>query len=32
MALFILSEAFFFVRFFWALGHFKIGEISYGYA
>nr|YP_010393147.1 cytochrome c oxidase subunit III [Neoteredo reynei]UPX89273.1 cytochrome c oxidase subunit 3 [Neoteredo reynei] len=32
MALFILSEAFFFVSFFWALGHFKIGEISYGYA
>nr|UPX89141.1 cytochrome c oxidase subunit 3 [Bankia sp. TBF03]UPX89153.1 cytochrome c oxidase subunit 3 [Bankia sp. TBF05] len=32
MVLFILSEAFFFVSFFWALGHVKIGEISYGYA
>nr|YP_010393159.1 cytochrome c oxidase subunit III [Nototeredo knoxi]UPX89285.1 cytochrome c oxidase subunit 3 [Nototeredo knoxi] len=30
--LFILSEAFFFVSFFWALVHFKVGELSYGYA
>nr|UPX89249.1 cytochrome c oxidase subunit 3 [Lithoredo abatanica] len=29
--LFILSEAFFFVSFFWALVHFKVGELSYGY-
>nr|UPX89225.1 cytochrome c oxidase subunit 3 [Kuphus sp. PMS-3700M] len=32
MFLFILSEAFFFLGFFWALIHFKVGELSYGYS